>query len=368
MKIVLLSAASSIHTIRWANGLASRGIEVHLISQHPLQDHLSNEVKLYLLPFKGSLGYYLNVFKVRKLLKKIQPDLVNAHYASGYGTTARLANYHPLLLSVWGDDVYGVPYQSFIHKRIVRKNLLAADRIASTSHCMARQTEKIEPRVTNIAITPFGVDLSMFQSLSPLNLNTNKIVIGTVKSMAYQYGIDTLIHSFSLLYKKLLKSHPDIAEHITLRLVGGGEETNKLVELTRQLNIAEKVHFIGRVDYKNVPKELGKLDIYVALSRLDSESFGVAIIEAGAAYRPVVVSNVGGLPEVTIKNVTGLIVPKEDPQAAANAIEKLVLDPELRQKMGLSGRKHVEENYSWEESLDIMIKLYKDTIEKYKPN
>ena len=67
--------------------------------------------------------------------------------------------------------------------------------------------------------------------------------------------------------------------------------------------------------HTSVPQELARLDIYVALSRMDSESFGVAIIEAGVAGRPVVVSDAGGLPEVTIDGVTGLVVPREDPSA-----------------------------------------------------
>lgn len=361
MKIALLSAASAIHTIRWANGLASKGLEVHLISQHPVTDFLSEKVHLHLLPNRGLLGYYLMVPKVKKLLKQIQPDLVNAHYASGYGTTARLAGYHPFLLSVWGSDVYDFPYKSFLHKYIVKKNLLAADRIASTSHCMARQTVTIEPKITNIAITPFGIDLKMFENAKPLPLDKdNKIVIGTVKTMSYKYGIDTLINAFALLYNKLIIDNPLIAQKLVLRLVGGGSDIDQLRTLATNLNIADQVQFIGQVNYKDVPHELSKIDIYVALSR--EESFGVAIIEAGAAYRPVIVSNVGGLPEVTIKNTTGLVVPKENPQAATDAIEKLVLNPELRKEMGIAGRKHVEEHYSWDDSLDIMINIYKKLL------
>lgn len=361
MKIALLSAASSIHTIRWANGLASKGLDVHLISQQPVTDYLSDKVHLHLLPNRGLLGYYLMVPKVKKLLSEIQPDLVNAHYASGYGTTAKLVDYHPLLLSVWGSDVYDFPYKSFLHKYIVRKNLLAADKVASTSHCMALQTQSIEPKVKDIAITPFGVDLEMFNKAEPLSAeNGDTIVIGTVKTMAHKYGIDTLIEAFALLYHKLVENHPKIAQKLNLRLVGGGSDIDKLKILANKLNISDRVQFTGRVNYDQVPEELSKIDIYVALSR--DESFGVAIIEAGAAYRPVVVSNVGGLPEVTVKDITGYIVPKENPQAAANAIETLVLDPKLRQKMGIVGRKHVEKNYSWDESLDIMIRLYENII------
>lgn len=93
MKIVLLSGASSIHTIRWANGLNAADIEVHVISQHPVLEPMHENVRVHLLPFRGALGYFTMVPAVKKLLTKIKTDLVNAHYASGYATTEKLAAY-----------------------------------------------------------------------------------------------------------------------------------------------------------------------------------------------------------------------------------------------------------------------------------
>src|SRR5690554_1384949 len=167
MKIILMSAASSIHTIRWANGLSEAGHEVHVISQHPVEDSFDPAVVVHLLPFRGALGYFTIVPAVRKLLKEIQPDIVNAHYASGYGTTARLVDYRPWVLSVWGSDVYDFPHKSFVHKWLVKKNLLGADAIASTSRCMAEETRSLVPKLGDIDITPFGVDMESYSSIAP---------------------------------------------------------------------------------------------------------------------------------------------------------------------------------------------------------
>lgn len=363
MKIALISGSSSIHTIRWANSLSDAGHEVHVISQHPPCDPFSPSVKVHQFPFRGILGYFLMAPAVKKLLKQLKPDIVNAHYASGYGTTARLVNAHPFVLSVWGSDVYDFPYKSSLHKWLVCKNILAADTVASTSYCMAEQTRSLVPELGDIPITPFGVDMSSYANIQSVVPNNEHLTIGTVKTMAETYGIDTLIHAFAILKEKLNNTDQQLAKKIRLRLVGSGPQTEELKQLTINLGLKSKVDFVGRVPHQEVPKELAKLDIYIALSR--RESFGVAIIEAGAAGRPVVVSNTGGLPEVTLDGITGLVVPKENPQAAADAIEKLVLNPQLRLQMGLAGKEHVSTTYSWDTCIENMIQVFENTIQKY---
>lgn len=373
MKIVLLSGASSVHTVRWANGLARAGHEVHVVTQQPAVDpfdpmvnlHIDPSVSVHVFPNRKVLGYFTMVPAVKKLLAEIQPDLVNAHYASGYGTTARLVGYHPWVLSVWGSDVYDVPYKSSLHKWLVKKNLRAADQVASTSYCMAEQILSLLPQLKNIAITPFGVDLKNYLGIRPEPaVQKSKIVIGTVKTMRRHYGIDVLIEAYATLVQRF-QANPELnAPDLELRLVGGGDQTLALQSLAEKLGVGNSVKFIGRVPHKEVPQELAKLDIYVALSR--RESFGVAIIEASAAGRPVVVSDAGGLPEVTVEGETGFIVRREDPKAAADAFEKLVLNAELRHRMGCAGQRYVTDHYSWDVCVQIMTGVYKQTVQSFQ--
>ncbi|MBU2964978.1 glycosyltransferase [Amphritea sp. 2_MG-2023] len=370
MKVVILAGASSIHTIRWANGLSAAGIDVHVISQHPEIEALNENVHLHLLPFHGYLGYFTIVPQVRRLLKKIKPDLLNVHYASGYGTTARLVGYSPWLLSVWGSDVYDFPEKSFVHKWLVRKNLLSADAVASTSNCMAEQVRTIVPELGEISITPFGVDMQSYKDKEGASFVSEKAAgelwVGTVKAMSPKYGVDTLIKAFAITRRQLMEENPKLGACLRLRLVGGGEQIDVLKKLTVSEKVAEVTSFLGPVPHSKVPSVLSDLDIYVALSRADSESFGVAVIEAGAAGCPVVVSNAGGLPEVTLDGVTGFVVPRENPTAAADAIYKLVLDFNLRVKMGRAGASHVAENYDWQTCVEIMKSLYSKVIKESK--
>ncbi len=368
MKIVLLSGASSIHTTRWANGLARMNFDVHLISQHKLTDNLCVDINYYEFPYRGVMGYFAMVHAVRKLIKKINPDIVNAHYASGYGTTAHLVDFHPWLLSVWGSDVYDFPYKSPIHKWCVVSNLKAADAVASTSHCMAAQARRLVPDLREIPITPFGVDCDIFSPLAKQqeshNVDESDIVIGTVKSLSYTYGIDVLIKAFALCRFKLSIIDPRAAGRLRLRIVGEGPDLSSLKVLANQQQVSDAVFFVGAVPHTQVPDELRKFDIYSALSR--EESFGVAAIEASAVGLPVVVSNAGGLSEVVLEGKTGLVVPIDNQQAAADSLLYLILNPEIRQQLGRAGRAHVLANYSWDASIKKMMSIYENLIERHK--
>ncbi len=96
----------------------------------------------------------------------------------------------------------------------------------------------------------------------------------------------------------------------------------------------------------------------MASSRVERESLVVAVIEASACQLPVVVTNVGGLPEVVDKDVTGLVVPKDNPEALAAALHRLVVKRDLREELGRAGRERVASLYDWKESVDDMIDLY----------
>lgn len=105
---------------------------------------------------------------------------------------------------------------------------------------------------------------------------------------------------------------------------------------------------------------MNRMDVFCAPSL--SESFGVAVIEASACETPVVVSNVGGLPEVVIDEVTGFIVEPKHVEQLAEKILILVNDQSLRKQMGAAGRKFVLENYAWEKNVDTMESIYIETV------
>lgn len=359
MRIALLSAASSVHTQRWANAYALRGHEVHLVTQHPSTEGYHHSIVQRPLSHIGGAGYLLNGPRLTRLLRELKPDLVNAHYATGYGTLARSIRGVPVVLNVWGSDVFDFPLKSPLHRWWVRRNILAATLVVSTSEVMADRTQALVPERARPRVVPFGVETGRFQPRSP-RAASGTVTIGTVKTLSNKYGIDTLIRAFALARDTM--SGADLR----LRIVGDGPERRALSDLAVSLGLVDSIDLIGRVSHEEVPDQLRALDVFVALSRSDSESFGVAVIEASACALPVVVSDAGGLPEVVLNGTTGAVVRRDDPRAAAEAIVRLANSVDLRSQWGSAGRAHVQANYEWERCVDRMEAVLHETVTTYR--
>lgn len=355
MRILFLSAGNNIHTVRWVNMLSRRGYEVHLLynSDHIPNTHIIDKnVVQYRLKHKGLFGYYLNSAEVRKLFKKINPDIINAHYASGYGTLARVSKLKPLILSVWGSDVYDFPYQSRINMMILKKNMKYAQRIASTSIVMAKQVEKIMNKNMDITVTPFGVDVYLFK---PIDLPKEYFVFGIVKTLSENYGIKHVIKGFKILLDSLIAEKINI--NPILEIYGKGEMELELKSLCKELGIAKSVYFKGYIPNTDVPKAINKMDVFCLGSY--KESFGVAAIEAMACEVPVIATDTDGFKEVIESGVTGYIIPQKDEVAMASKMQELLMDRKKRVDMGKKGRKRVLELYNWEKNVEIMEELYR---------
>lgn len=367
VKIILLAAGNDIHSVRWANQLAMHGNEVHLCyasNQKPAMDKFREGIFLYELKVPAPYGYYLNIPQLKKIIRKVNPDILNAHYSSGYGTLGRLVGFSPFLLSVYGSDVYDFPYKKKMNMNIIRKNLYSADEIASTSNAMAIQTSTlIDMPVSKINITPFGVDIEKF-SKKNIQKDDSKIIIGSIKKLTPKYGMKYGILAIDFLVKNLLDDQQNIK--LEYRIYGEGEEKQELELLAEKCGISNTVKFMGRVPNEVVPKALNEMDIFLGNSILDSESFGVAIVEAMACEVPVIVTDVDGFKEVVDNGNAGIMVPRKDPKAMADEIYKLIENPELRKEIGQKQRKRVIENYNWVENVRKMEGIYKRMIENHQ--
>lgn len=352
MKLCFLAPGNSIHTKRWVEYMIDRGHDIHLITLH--EGDIPG-AKIYYLPAQGKWVYPFFLPKIRFLIKTISPDILHAHYASSYGLLGACCGFNPLVVSVWGRDVMNFPQNSFLHKLLVKYTLEKADRITATSHILESTAISLAPVEGKITIIPFGADLASFRSqVKPKENKT--VTIGIVKALRTKYGIEYLIRAFALVKKKF--------KNVNLIIVGKGPLRESLERLSTELGCAEKTHFVGEISYSQVPEYLGRMHIFVVPSIDESESFGVAAVEASACELPVIASNIGGLPEVIIDKKTGLLVNPKDPSAIAEAIIRLIENPGLRREYGRRGREFVMKHYDWQENAKRMENLYEEILKR----
>lgn len=358
MRIALLSAAKSIHTQRWAAALAGRG---HTVALFSAAGHGSFDgVETHCLTRGGAAGYAFGGCELKRLLDDFRPDVLNAHYATGYGTLARKCGFHPLLLSVWGSDVYDFPQKSAFHRRIVRKNLENADAVASTSRIMAKRTKKLLRTEKPVYITPFGVDTELFQRRG--KPDENAFTVGIVKSLEPKYGVDVLIRAFALFSRRLETENLLPPDGLRLEIVGAGSQFLQLKKLADESNAAGQIVFRGAVNHSQVPQVLGGFDVFCSPSVEDSESFGVSAVEAMACEVPVVASDADGFREVMEDGVTGFLVKKHNSDGLCEKLLTLAGNPGLRARMGRAGRERVKKLYDWNNNVTAMENALAETI------
>lgn len=367
MKVLLLADPDSSHTIKWARSLSQQGLEIGIFSFSSYNSELYlNNPNIRI--FKGGIdralcsnsfsGFrkisYLKAFpRLLASIREFNPDVLHSHYVSSNGLLGLLSGFRPHVVSVWGTDIFEFPSQSFLHKFIIKLCLKRSNKILSTSNVMAVEVKKYTNRP--VSVTPFGIDLDLFKKTEgESNFFPGDIVIGTVKTLELNYGVEYLIRAFHLV--KL--AHPDLP--LKLLLVGGGSLHDQLKAVVSELGLENCTFFTGPVPYDDVVKYHNMLTISVSVSL--RESFGVAVIEASACEKPVIVSNVGGLPEVVEDGVTGYIVPPKNIRKTSIALEKLVLNPELRSKMGRAGRERVKKLFDWKQNVRQMIGIYNNVV------
>lgn len=356
MKICYFAKHTSIHTIKWCNWFSERGNEVHVVSleaDSPAAAHLSDRVKVHKVakrsPSTGRLTS-LDQAKAVKLAKSVVstvcPDIVHAHYLVDYGLLAIASSKDRHFMSVWGTDIYDYPRKSKKTNLTTRFVLSKFDTILSTSATMAEETLRYTSK--NVTVTPFGVDMSVF---SPGRRVSNDVfTVAIVKTLKKKYGIETLLRAFALVSNRY-----GICD-IKLRIAGRGELEKRLKELSEELDIADKIEWLGFVPQDEVANIYRQVDLVVIPS--ESESFGVSAVEAQACGTPVIVSDAPGLMEATSPGNSSEVFPRGDYCTLAELMVKLIGDDNKRSRMAAYGRQYVESRFEVNSCFEKVLGLY----------
>ncbi|WP_432115865.1 glycosyltransferase family 4 protein [Streptomyces sp. S1] len=198
---------------------------------------------------------------------------------------------------------------------------------------------------------PPGVDEKTFHPGSGgdavrarLGLSDRPVVV-CVSRLVPRKGQDTLIRALPGILRRV----PDAV----LLIVGGGPYENDLRRLAAETGVAGSVRFTGAVPWAELPAHYGAGDVFAMPCRtrrggLDVEGLGIVYLEASATGLPVVAGDSGGAPDAVLDGETGWVVRGDSPEETADRVTTLLLDPELRARMGERGRAWVEEKWRWD--------------------
>ena len=203
-----------------------------------------------------------------------------------------------------------------------------------------------------------GVDINRFcprldkTSLrQQLNWKADKIVLLSITHLRKDKGLELLIRAFS----KAARVHGNII----LAIVGDGPDLNNLKDLTKQLEITDRVKWLGQRN--DTEKLMGSADIFI-LTPIWEEPFGYVFAEASSCGLPVIATNSGGIPEIVENGKTGIILEKNDITGISSAMCKLADNDDLRKQMGQKGRKRIEKYFDIKMQVRQIVDLYEHEI------
>ena len=310
--------------------------------------------------------YLASMFwSVIKVLKTDSVDLIHAHWVLPQGLVARLIwafTKKPFVLTVHGGDIFafGGFWGTFL-----KRFALGAARVCTANSTFTQSRVK---RVTDqipIRVVPMGVDVDCvspraFDPMLREQLGIQGEMVLFVGRLVEQKGVHHLLGAMPEVLEMFPKA--------VLVLIGDGTQKAELKQFAARSGIIDAVRFLGVVSHDRLPLYYAAADVFVGPSVVDrngvTEGLGVVFLEAASSGVPIIGTSVGGISDVLREGVTGLAVPPAEKRALAQAIKRILLDDQLRNRLGKEARKTVLENFSWCQIAEQFGKLFRKILEE----
>ena len=299
-------------------------------------------------------------------LGEARADVVHAHMfrAETVATRAVLAlaeigHRRPYLVST----VHSSRVRHESDKDVLRELTPHMDRLIAVSKAIETKIHDEGRGVVPVQLIYNGVDLERYDHQEACctlpeeyGMEPGSQIVGVVARLEPEKGHPTLIEAWPIV----LRAVPDAY----LLIVGEGSRRDALEALARELRVAHRVVFTGRRD--DVPAVTAALDVAVLPSYREAQ--GLTILEAMALSRPVVASNVGGIPEMIEDGLTGLLVPPHDADALAAAIVRLLKNHPLADTLGRAGHDMVHDRFCIELMVGAIQSIYDEGARVVRPS
>jgi glycosyltransferase involved in cell wall biosynthesis len=287
------------------------------------------------------------------VIKKIKPDVVHSHSADlGWAFILPCKFYRIPVINQCRGVSFPYPetnsYKGWLEKMILKYAGFDEIVTVDVNTLPAFHAASIK----NVVYIPNGVNINRFTP-NHVNHHSKRVEFLFVGRLEKLKGLNYLIEAVDRLKNSKY--------NFVINMVGNGSLMKDLKETIRKKNLEEYFAFHGEKTSEEIISWYNKSDVFV--SPAIWEGFPNTLLEAWASGLPVIITNVGGISKICTNNQDALVIPSKDSVKLAEAIEKMLRDTKLREKLSKNGRKKVETNYTWKIVSDIFIKLYGDLIE-----
>ena len=290
-------------------------------------------------------------------------DIIHLHFPYPLGEMARLLSGAPArTIITYHSDIVRQKMLRTVYQPLLWRILGKADRIIATSGRYIETSPYLSQFKDKCSVVPLGTDAAQFAQVQPqavadlraslLAHNATsptppQFILLSVGRLRYYKGLDDLIRA--------LPQIPN-AKYV---IVGTGPMYAEWQQLARSVGVAQRVFFAGEVSDVELPTYYAACDLFVLPANARAEAFGTVIVEALAAGKPVISTEVGtGTSWVNVQGQTGLVVPPHDPSALAAAIKQLLGDERLRLQMGRAAQARANAEFTVERMIDRVYAEY----------
>ena len=356
MNLCILADARSYHTQRWVDYFVSQGHKTYLISIRPGLKTKAEEIILAPKSRFRFFKYIKVVSQVKKILKEIKPDLVNAHFIPADGLTGALTKFKPLVITTLGSDVLISPQRSFLHKLRAKFVLNQADLVTCDSDIVLKKLLGLRVEKNKIVKAFFGLEKEILSIVEKRKFEKKEnFVILSNRRFEPVYNVETLIQAIPLVLEKTCRK-------LKFIILGKGSQEKKFKKLAKKLHLMDKIEFKGEVEKEKLWEIYSASDIYVSTSLSDSTS--VSLLEAMATGLIPVVTDIPGNREWVEENTNGFFFPQKDYQGLA---QKLLFLVEKFSEWKVFGERNIaliQEKGIWEDNMQKIEKAFFELINK----
>jgi glycosyltransferase involved in cell wall biosynthesis len=279
------------------------------------------------------------------------PVVATYHHPLAIDRTAHLRQVHNEKLNqILGASFF---YPIYMHRVVAG----AMDLVITDSQAASEQVQQyVGVPEKKMRVVYLGVDTDNFYPRPHIPKRPNTLIyVGTTEDK--KKGFLFMIQALSILRKRRRDVHLVVVDKKL-------EDLWSAPDLVAKYEVADSIEFTGRLTYEELAERYCSAEISVVASTY--EGFGLPAVEAMACGLPVVSSDGGSLPEVVADGRTGIVVPARDPAALAAGIERLLDDPDLRNRMGNAGREWVQERFTWRKAALGTVEVYREAIARRK--